>query len=219
MAVAAPTSGRGWIQGAPPLAVEYAGVGQDEADLRTKIGEWLQAGTRFIWVARLVGPRRVEVYRPGEPMRIFASGEQLLAPGVLRNPVDVDALFERAAADRATLRNLLQRAGYEDLDAVRDEGREEGREEGRGAGIAESILALLAGRGLAVPPAVSERISACRDLNQLKTWLLAAARVSDAARLFDEGAPGGGASAKIPSRAGIFLPRRPRPLYPRTPYR
>nr|VFJ70245.1 MAG: hypothetical protein BECKFW1821B_GA0114236_11821 [Candidatus Kentron sp. FW] len=44
------------------------------------------------------------------------------------------ALFDRREAHRATLRNLLQREGYEDLEAVLQEGREKGREEGREEG-------------------------------------------------------------------------------------
>src|ERR1700741_4229134 len=36
----------GWAQGAPPLAVEYADTGQDEADLQIKIRELFAAGTR-----------------------------------------------------------------------------------------------------------------------------------------------------------------------------
>jgi hypothetical protein len=197
LAVAAPASGRGWIPGAPLLAVEYASYGQDEADLQTKIGELLRGGSRFIWVVRLVGPRRVEVHRPNEAMQVFGSGDELHAPGILRNPVAVDALFDRAAADRATLRNLLQRAGYAGLDAVRDEGREAGREEGREAGLeegreegrvegmTEAILALLAGRGVAVTPEVEARVRAGRDPNLFKTWLLAATRVTDPNRIFD----------------------------------
>jgi Uma2 family endonuclease len=184
VAVAAPPSGRGWIPGVPLLAVEYASVGQDEADLQTKIGELLRGGSRAVWVVRLLGPRRVEVHRPGEPMRVATVGESLGAPGILRNPVPVEALFEHAAADRATLRNLLQRAGYTDLEAVREEGRETGREEGR-RGLADAIIALLAVRGMDLTPAVSERIHACRDLDQLKAWLLAAARVTEPTRIFD----------------------------------
>ncbi len=173
VAVAAPTQARGWREGAPPLAVEYAGVGQDEPDLRVKIGELLAGGSSHVWVVRLIGPRRVEVHRPGQPMQVYGSGDDLEAPGILRNPIPVNALFDRAAADRAVLRNLLQRAGYDGLDAVRAEG------------MAESILALLEDRGLAVSAEVRQRIAACRDLDQLKTWLLAAARITDPARLFD----------------------------------
>ena len=51
----------GWGTTAPPLAVEYASIGQDEAELQQKITELHAAGTRWVWVVRLVGPRRVEV--------------------------------------------------------------------------------------------------------------------------------------------------------------
>lgn len=137
----------GWVRGSvPPLAVEYAGPAQDEAALQTKIADLLAAGTRWVWVVRLVGPHRVEVYELERPVRTLSHGEHLHAPGVLRNPVLVDALFDREASHEATLRNLLQRRGYQGLDDVRAEGREAGREEGREAGerrgLEEAVAAL-----------------------------------------------------------------------------
>ncbi|WP_133511033.1 DUF4351 domain-containing protein [Candidatus Thiosymbion oneisti] len=116
----------GWVSGAPPLAVEYADVGQDEPDLQAKIRALLGAGTRYVWVVRLTGPRRVEVYEPHIPPSQAYPGEQLEAPGILANPVPVEALYDPDAAHEAALRNLLQRRGYPDLDAVREEGREAG---------------------------------------------------------------------------------------------
>ncbi|MGK4000280.1 Uma2 family endonuclease [Sorangium sp. So ce1024] len=148
----------GWATEAPPLAVEYADTGQDEAELQCKIDELLAAGTRWIWVVRLQGARRVEVYEASArqkaperraqpsagtqkarrlPARIALPGEELLAPGVLKNPVRVEALYDREAAHEAALRNLLQRRGYEDLEAVREEGRKEGKREGRKEGKRE----------------------------------------------------------------------------------
>ena len=120
----------GWVEGTPPLAVEYADIGQDERELHAKIVALLTAGTRYVWVVRMSGPRQVEVYEPGKARRILRHGEQLRAPGVLRNPVLVEALYDPEIAQGAALRNLLQRHGYADLDAVRDEGRVEGRVEG-----------------------------------------------------------------------------------------
>lgn len=125
----------GWATQAPPLAVEYADTGQNEQDLREKITELLAGGTKHVWVVRLGGPRRVEVYEPGKPVHLATSGDQLRAPGILQNPVDVDALYGRNAAHEAILRNLLQRKGYASLDAVREAGREEGREEGLRAAV------------------------------------------------------------------------------------
>jgi hypothetical protein len=115
----------GWGQTAPPLCVEYADRGQDEAELQKKIVELLRCGTQHVWVVRLTGPRRVEVYEPGKPMHAATPGDVLAAPGILKNAVPVDALYDRDAAHRHTLRNLLQREGYGDLDAVRDEVRRE----------------------------------------------------------------------------------------------
>jgi hypothetical protein len=120
----------GWASTAPPLCVEYADRGQDEVELQKKIVELLRCGTRFIWVVRMAGPRRVEVYEPGKDMRTVLPGAALDAPGILKNAVPVEALYDREAAHRHTFKNLLQREGYEDLDAVRDEGRKQGLERG-----------------------------------------------------------------------------------------
>jgi predicted transposase YdaD len=86
---------------------------------------------------RLGGPRRVEVYEPRKKPRTVLPGSLLTAPGVLQNPVRVEALYDRDEAERATLRNLLQRRGYEDLDAVLAKGRQEGHEEGLKEGLKE----------------------------------------------------------------------------------
>jgi Uma2 family endonuclease len=115
-----------WSSKAPPLAIEYAGQGQDEADLRAKTEQLLEAGTRFVWVVRLVGPRRVEVYEKGQPMRTKLPGERLEAPGVLKNGPLVEALYDREASFEQALQNLLERKGYAGLDAVRAEGKAEG---------------------------------------------------------------------------------------------
>lgn len=73
--------------GAPPLAVEYADTGTDEADLQKKSSELLAVSTRFVWVVPLVGLRRVKIYESGEPVQKLVVGEELRAPGILRNPV------------------------------------------------------------------------------------------------------------------------------------
>jgi hypothetical protein len=129
----------GWIQGVPPLAIEYASRGQDEAALQQKIAELLSHGTRYIWVVRLTGPRRVEIHTPGTAARVASPGETLTAPGVLRNPVPVEALYDREAGRAATLRNLLQREGYADLDAVLEEGVAKGLAKGEKEGLEKGI--------------------------------------------------------------------------------
>jgi hypothetical protein len=116
--------------------------GNHEAELQTKIQELFAAGTRFVWVVRLTGPRRVEVHQPRQRMRIANPGEQLEAPGILANPVPVEALYDREAARRVIFHNLLQRQGYASLDDVRAEGEAQG--------LRKAVVAVFAARGLAV---------------------------------------------------------------------
>nr|VFK65041.1 MAG: Endonuclease, Uma2 family (restriction endonuclease fold) [Candidatus Kentron sp. UNK]VFK69663.1 MAG: Endonuclease, Uma2 family (restriction endonuclease fold) [Candidatus Kentron sp. UNK] len=174
-----PPRKKGWISGVPPLAVEYADQGQNEADLEKKIKELLAAGTRYIWVVRLTGPQRVEVHAKGVRMRRYSGGDTLAAPGILRNPVPVRALFDRRSAHRATLRNLLQREGYEDLASVlragarkgKAEGKIEGKIEGKVEALAEALFRVLAARGFDVDAETRARIDNCRNPEQLGVWL------------------------------------------------
>jgi hypothetical protein len=175
----------GWIPGAPELAVEYADVGQDEVKLQEKIADLLAAGTKFLWIVRLSGPRRVEVHEHGKKMRTVLPGGQLTAPGVLKNPVAIEALYDRDAAERATLTNLIQKRGFEDLEAVLDTGRAEGRTEGRAEGLAAAILAVLEARGIRVTKAARDRIVRCTDAAELDRWVRRAAVVQKAAELFE----------------------------------
>jgi hypothetical protein len=178
----------GWVQGAPPLAVEYADTGQDENELQSKMQELFAAGTRYIWVVRLAGPRRVEVHQPGQKPRIANAGEQLEAPGILANPVPVEALWDREAGLRVTFRNLLQRQGYASLDEVRAEGEAHGRAEGEAHGRAEgeiqglrkAIVTVLSGRGLAVDAPWHTVLASCGDSAVLEAALLQAATASAA---------------------------------------
>ncbi len=171
----------GWSPTAPPLAVEYADRGQDERELEKKIVELLRCGTRFVWVVRLSGPRRVEVHTPGADVRTLYPGDQLTAPGILKNAVPVDALYDREAAHRHTLRNLLQREGYEDLDAVKGEGRDEGREEGRLVQARAALRRVLARRKLALSAEEDARIDGCASLEDLERWHDAAVDAASAA--------------------------------------
>jgi hypothetical protein len=192
----------GWATAAPPLAVEYADTGQDEADLRLKIDELLAAGTRWVWVVRLQGARRVEVYeaapdaaqrmaparagraaarvqQPPRPARVLYPGEVLEAPGVLQNPVPVEALYDRDVAHEVTLRNLLQRKGYDDLDAVLEEGRRQGLRAAHVAGLRTAVrdacellgIALSSAREATIDAMDEAELSALRDrLKRDRRW-------------------------------------------------
>jgi Uma2 family endonuclease len=190
----------GWVPGAPELAIEYADVGQDEAGLQKKIADLLAAGTKFLWVVRLTGLRRVEVYEPRKKMRTVHPGRSLSAPGVLKNPVRVEALYDRDEAERATLTNLLQRRGYQDFDAVLAEGREQGLIEGREQGLTEgreqgreqgllvgkrdALKRVLERRGLGMTKSIEATIEACADAHKLDRWLDRALGASSAAAVF-----------------------------------
>jgi Uma2 family endonuclease len=153
----------GWGQDAPPLAVEYADTGQDEADLRLKIRELFAAGTRYLWVVRLTGPRRVEVHQPGQEVRLAHPGEQLEAPGILANPVPVEALYDRKAARQVIFRNLLQRQGYASLEDVRAES------------LRDAVGEVLTGRGLALDAELQTALASCNDPALFKAALRQAA--------------------------------------------
>ena len=161
----------GWVQGTPPLAVEYADTGQDEDDLPIKIRELLAAGTRYVWVVRLTGPRRVEIHQPGREMHIARPGEQLEAPGILANPVPVEALYDREAGRQVIFRNLLQREGYASLDAVRAEA--ESRAELRG--LRQAVVDVLTARGFEVGEDLQVALARCDDPILLRSAHLKAA--------------------------------------------
>ena len=161
----------GWVPGTPPLAVEYADTGQDESQLTAKIRDLLDAGTRFVWVVRLTGPRRVEVHQAGGPVRIARPGETLEAPGILANPVPVEALYDPRASAETTLRNLLQRHGYASLEAVKAESWR------------QAILEIFASRGLTVDEGVESLIAGCQDIEVLRRWHREALTVASPAEL------------------------------------
>lgn len=164
----------GWIRDAPPLAIEYAGVGQNEAELEQKVSELLAFGTRVIWIVRLTGPLRVEVREPGIPPRIVDTDGELTAPGILERPIAVRALIDREVAVEAALHNILARKGYRDLDAVRQEGIEMGRHQELRHSLAaarKTLVDQFAARGWTVAPTLHARIDACTDLPLLFRWM------------------------------------------------
>ncbi|MCP4698620.1 MAG: Uma2 family endonuclease, partial [Gammaproteobacteria bacterium] len=70
-------------------------------------------------------------------MQLLSVTDTLEAPGILRNPVPVRALFDLTEAHRVTLDNLLQRKGYANLEAALLAGVDEAKAEGKKEGLKE----------------------------------------------------------------------------------
>ena len=166
--------GFGWQTSPPPLAVEYVSVGQDEKELDKKISELLELGTTMIWVVHLTGPLRVDVHERGAAMRTVNAEAELVAPGILDNPVPVRALVEPDAAMAAVLRNFLKPHGARTLEELRATSEAKGKLEGK----LEAFLEALEDRGLAPTAEQLATIRGCRDLAALRRW---SARVPGAA--------------------------------------
>lgn len=61
----------------------------------------------------------------------------------------------------------------------------QGKTEGRAAAEAESVLRVLAARGITISDEVRERVTSCTDHDQLTEWLSRAVHVEAADDLFD----------------------------------
>ncbi|MEU6482808.1 hypothetical protein [Streptomyces sp. NPDC046887] len=72
---------------------------------------------------------------------------------------------------------------------IREEGREQGREEGHHRGLAQALLLVLEGRGIAVSEQQRERITACEDSEQLNQWTRRAITAESTAEVLGQDAP------------------------------
>jgi hypothetical protein len=141
-------------------------MGQDEDALATKIDDLLAAGTKWVWVVRLVGPHRVDIHEPKVPARVVGIDGVLEAPGALQNPLPVRALFDHQAMRETAFANMLQQLGYKSLEELRQEGKlegvEEGHEQGREATLRESIIDLSEAYNIAVTDDQRARLATMR---------------------------------------------------------
>jgi hypothetical protein len=129
----------------------------------------------------------------------------------LKNPVPVLALFDEDAAHEVMLRNLLQRKGYESLEAARAEGRAKRRAEEEARGWQEALLVLLAARGLRVSKKAEEQIRAMTDKATLDRWVARVIKAASVAEVLSEG------KAKVPRhhQSQDRTPVEPDPSNPR----
>ena len=133
---------------------------------------------------RLIGPRRVEVWLQDGSTALYLPGQHISAPGILRRPVPVAALFDPEMAREAAWLNMLARHGYSDLDEVRQEGhaigRQEGRQEGQVETLRATLLAVVEARGLALSTEARETVLGCTAPERLSEWVRRAAVASGA---------------------------------------
>jgi len=92
--VAEGRTGGPFFDGAPDLAVEVLSPSNGAAEIASKVGDYLGAGARSVWI---VDPERreVTVHRPGRGPRLLREGDLLDGGTVLPGfAVDVALLFE-----------------------------------------------------------------------------------------------------------------------------
>lgn len=78
---------------APDLAVEVVSPSDRRADVLAKVGAWLAAGTRVVWVV-WAESQRIWVCRPDTDPAILGPGEALISEDVLPGfSLPVDAVF------------------------------------------------------------------------------------------------------------------------------
>ena len=71
-----------FYEGAPDFAVEVVSPGDRESEVADKVRQWLDAGTREVWVA-WPRTRSVTVHRPGADVLIVHEGDTVEAGPVL----------------------------------------------------------------------------------------------------------------------------------------
>jgi Uma2 family endonuclease len=82
-------------QGAPDLAVEVVSPSSTAADVRSKVVDYLDAGTREVWVVE-PGTRTLDVYRPEGAVRMLRGSDDIDGGDVLPGfCLTVEELFAR----------------------------------------------------------------------------------------------------------------------------
>ncbi len=97
-----------------------------------------------------------------------------------RVAIPVGALVDRVLADDTVARALLASRNRVIEGAIR-----EGRAEGEARAMGESLLRVLARRGVTIDDATRARVRACRDVPTLESWIDRAATATQAAEVFD----------------------------------
>jgi hypothetical protein len=152
-------------RGTPVLAVEIRGT-QSKRYLEEKVKLYLDHDWPWVWVAH-AERHEVQVMRAGVASVTYRPGASVPLVAELDKyglaSVPVSAFFDDREASRF-------------IDEwVRDQGEARGEVRGEARGRAQSILSVLAARGLAVTEAVRLRVMGSTDVAGLDRWLSLAA--------------------------------------------
>ena len=193
------------------LAFEVVST-QSLGDAGHKAAKLVARGVRRVFAIDVERVRALEWSAELESWSMLDSNG-FIEDAALAVSLPIDALVRAAAADDAVARALLikrnpvieearaldrsegKQEGFakgkqEGFAEGKQEGFAEGKQEGLGEGVArgraESIIAVLDARGIALDGAVRARILAEREPQALVRWLARAARCADVADLLDE---------------------------------
>jgi len=153
---------------------------QSRADVTTKAPKMARRGVRRVF-AIFLKKGTVGEWSAKEEKWIEMDRSSVIEDRCLIEPLEVEALFDAAAADDAVARGLVARGN-----AVIGEVRAEGEVRGEAKGKASAILETLEARGLTPTETVRRRILETSDLGQLGKWLRKAVLVDSVDEILDE---------------------------------
>lgn len=151
---------------------------QNERDVTEKAFQMHRRGVRRIFALFVKGPRRLCEWSPESRLWRQLEPSSKIEDPCLVKPLEVAALLDAAAADKAVIEALAAK-GNPELRRREAVAKAEGKAEGKIRGKAEAILQILAARGLAVSPAERQKILRCRGLARLERWLERAVTARD----------------------------------------
>ena len=160
-------------EGIPVVAVEIRGT-QSKKYLEEKVRLYLDHGWPQTWIAY---PLRmeIEVFEKGLGSVVYRVGSSVPLPAEMRKygleRIPVEAFFDEEFAVRWG-DYYVRAIGKEEGEVIGQErGEVIGQERGEVIGRAKGVVEVLEARGFVVPDALRQRILACTEPSELKTWL------------------------------------------------
>jgi len=167
-----PTTRRRYLE---EIAFEVVST-QSRADVTLKAPKMARRGVRRVF-AIFLKKGTVGEWSTKEKDWIEMDRSSVIADRCLIEPLEVEALFDAAAADDAVARGLVARGN-----AVIEEVRAAGEARGKASAILETLEA----RGLTPTETLRRRILETSDLGQLGRWLRKAVLVDSVDEILDE---------------------------------